>query len=309
MASIITPTPFPLEKALEPTTLIAYEMNGATLPDRHGFPARIVVPGYFGEKHVKWFTRIELAGADAEGFYEKQGWGPDFIVPTRSRFDVPVRLSRGLAMRERAPNGIPLKGVAFGGDRGISRVEVSLRRRANLAGSEDRLPGHETDLGALEFRLATERGRRIQAGRARDRWRGRGPGFGKGSEPVLRRDRVPQNHGLPGLTTTFGTGTPGRGAAPDRRPPQRRSMARTFSAGFPSFMHQPAFWRIGIVVADCAERARETKRTTAPESRASSFALSVTRLASRSDVAPAREFRPPSSCRSRGIRFAREAPP
>src|SRR6266403_3307027 len=56
---------FPLEKALDPTTLVVYEMNGKTLPHRHGFPARVIVPGYFGEKHVKWLTRIELTGADA----------------------------------------------------------------------------------------------------------------------------------------------------------------------------------------------------------------------------------------------------
>ena len=53
----------PLEKALDPTTLVVYEMNGEPLPHRHGFPARVIVPGYFGEKHVKWITRIELAKA------------------------------------------------------------------------------------------------------------------------------------------------------------------------------------------------------------------------------------------------------
>src|SRR5882724_1309141 len=74
----------PLEKAMEPTTLLAYEMNGVPLPHRHGHPARVIVPGYFGEKHVKWLTRIELTDANAKGFYETQGWGPDFIAPTRS---------------------------------------------------------------------------------------------------------------------------------------------------------------------------------------------------------------------------------
>ena len=47
----------PLEKAMEPTTLLAYEMNGAPLPDRHGYPLRVIVPGYFGEKNVKWLTQ------------------------------------------------------------------------------------------------------------------------------------------------------------------------------------------------------------------------------------------------------------
>src|SRR5881227_1659558 len=60
----------PLDKALQPTTLLAYEMNGAELPDRHGYPLRLIVPGYFGEKHVKWLTRIEVTDATAKGFYE-----------------------------------------------------------------------------------------------------------------------------------------------------------------------------------------------------------------------------------------------
>lgn len=64
----------PLEKAMEPTTLLAYEMNGVPLPHRHGYPGRVIVPGYFGEKHVKWLTRIEVTDANAKGFYETQGW-------------------------------------------------------------------------------------------------------------------------------------------------------------------------------------------------------------------------------------------
>jgi DMSO/TMAO reductase YedYZ molybdopterin-dependent catalytic subunit len=112
-----------LEKALDPTTLVVYEMNGERLPQRHGFPARAIVPGYFGEKHVKWITRIELATADAKGFYETQGWGPDFIVPIRTRIDQPYHNAYFDAAA--AANGIAVKGIAFGGDRGISRVEFT----------------------------------------------------------------------------------------------------------------------------------------------------------------------------------------
>jgi DMSO/TMAO reductase YedYZ molybdopterin-dependent catalytic subunit len=114
---------FPLEKAMEPTTLVAYEMNGVPLPHRHGYPLRVIVPGYFGEKHVKWLTRIEVATSDAKGFYETQGWGPDFIVPTRSRIDVPDHNAQFSLGKMNGP--IEVKGVAFGGDRGISRVELS----------------------------------------------------------------------------------------------------------------------------------------------------------------------------------------
>jgi DMSO/TMAO reductase YedYZ molybdopterin-dependent catalytic subunit len=113
----------PIEKALEPTTLLAWEMNGQKLPDRHGYPLRAVVPGYFGEKHVKWLTRIELTGPNAKGFYETQGWGPDFIAPTRSRIDVPDHESRFSLGKLVGP--VEVKGIAFGGDRGISRVELS----------------------------------------------------------------------------------------------------------------------------------------------------------------------------------------
>jgi DMSO/TMAO reductase YedYZ molybdopterin-dependent catalytic subunit len=114
----------PIEKAMEPTTLLVWEMNGKELPDRHGYPLRAIVPGYFGEKHVKWLTRVELTGAGAKGFYETQGWGPDFIVPTRSRIDVPDHESR-FSLGQLVGGPIEVKGVAFGGDRGISRVEFS----------------------------------------------------------------------------------------------------------------------------------------------------------------------------------------
>jgi DMSO/TMAO reductase YedYZ molybdopterin-dependent catalytic subunit len=114
---------FPLEKAMNPTTIIAYEMNGQTLPDRHGYPVRVVVPGHFGEKNVKWLTRIEVTTADAKGFYETQGWGPDFIIPTRSRIDLPDDNVAFSLSKLSAP--VEVKGVAFGGDRGISRVELS----------------------------------------------------------------------------------------------------------------------------------------------------------------------------------------
>src|SRR5213595_3018035 len=113
----------PLEKAMEPTTLLAYEMNGVPLPDRHGYPLRVIVPGYFGEKNVKWLTMVEVTDANTKGFYEAQGWGPDFSTPTRSRIDVPDDWVFVSLSKLTAP--IEVKGIAFGGDRGISRVELS----------------------------------------------------------------------------------------------------------------------------------------------------------------------------------------
>ena len=124
---------FRYDKATEPTTLVAYEMNGVPLPHGHGFPLRLIVPGLYGEKQPKWLTRIELiAETDPRlrrthgcGFYKEQGWGPGDVIPTTSRFDAP--LVTGDHFEEPFQTGQPvvLRGMAFGGDRGISKVEVS----------------------------------------------------------------------------------------------------------------------------------------------------------------------------------------
>ena len=112
---------FAVEKALEPATLVVYEMNGEPLSERHGYPVRVIVPGLYGEKNVKWVTRIELVDHDAQGFYEQQGWGPNFVVQTQSRF-------HGPNLDQPLPAGTPvaLIGTAFAGDRGVERVEVSV---------------------------------------------------------------------------------------------------------------------------------------------------------------------------------------
>ncbi len=110
---------FDFDKAMDPTTLVVYEMNGVPLPVSHGYPVRVIVPGLFGEKNVKWVTRVELVDRQVKGFYARQGWGPNFVIPTEARFDQP---SHGQTMG----SPVRLKGIAFAGARGVSRVEVSL---------------------------------------------------------------------------------------------------------------------------------------------------------------------------------------
>src|SRR5438046_10707156 len=97
-------------------------MNGEQLSDRHGYPLRVIVPGYFGEKNVKWLTRIEVTDANAKGFYEAQGWGPDFIVPTRSRIDVRDDWTCVSLDKPTAPHEVIR--MVYGSDRGSARVEV-----------------------------------------------------------------------------------------------------------------------------------------------------------------------------------------
>ena len=120
---------FGMDKALDPTTLVVWGMNGEPLPRIHGGPVRVIVPGLYGEKNMKWVTGIEVVDHDVKGFYEQQGWGPDFVIPTRSDFFEPrVRSEDGrfvFADRFQVGRAVTLKGRAFAGDRGVSKVEVS----------------------------------------------------------------------------------------------------------------------------------------------------------------------------------------
>ena len=140
---------FDFKKAMEPTTLLAYGMNGQTLPQRHGYPVRMIVPGRYGEKNPKWITRIELLdGNDARlhkshgcGFYKEQGWGPNDVVPTHSRIDAPQIGGGGFAEPFKVGTKVEFRGVAMGGDRGISKVEVSTDGGRSYATAEIYQPG------------------------------------------------------------------------------------------------------------------------------------------------------------------------
>lgn len=139
---------FPIDKALEETTLLVYEINGEPLPRVHGYPVRALVPGMYGEKNVKWITRIDVATEDVQGFYEQQGWGPNFMPYTRSDIFRPRTVLRGgtFSFRQEVASGTPvdLRGRAFAGDRGIRAVEVSTDDGASWEPAEIYYPG--TDL-------------------------------------------------------------------------------------------------------------------------------------------------------------------
>ena len=119
---------FAFDKAMDPTTIVAVAMNREPLPPRHGYPARVVVPGLYGEKNVKWVTRIEVVDYDAKGFYEQQGWGPNFVIPTRSDIFGPRWVRRrgdNFVEPFAAGQTAVIRGRAFAGDRGIQTVEFS----------------------------------------------------------------------------------------------------------------------------------------------------------------------------------------
>ncbi|CAA9561825.1 MAG: hypothetical protein AVDCRST_MAG70-1725 [uncultured Thermomicrobiales bacterium] len=129
----------PMAKALEPTTMVVWKMNGEDLPRVNGDPVRAIVPGLYGEKQVKWLTGIEVVDHDVQGFYEEQGWGPDFVVPTRSDFFSPRVTSDGgyvFADEFRRGHSVRLRGRAFAGSRGIRSVEISTDGEATWQATE-----------------------------------------------------------------------------------------------------------------------------------------------------------------------------
>jgi DMSO/TMAO reductase YedYZ molybdopterin-dependent catalytic subunit len=108
-----------LDRALNPDALLAWEMNGQPLRTEHGFPARLLIPGIYGMKNVKWLTGITILGTDFRGFWQSQGWDDAAPYQTESRIDAPHD-------RDAVPAGtLAVGGVAFAGDRGIQSVEVS----------------------------------------------------------------------------------------------------------------------------------------------------------------------------------------
>ncbi|GHO68776.1 hypothetical protein KSC_076680 [Ktedonobacter sp. SOSP1-52] len=115
-----------LSKALEPTTLVAVRMNGQTLPQQHGFPARLLVPGIYGMKHVKWITGIEVVNYDFQGYWQNRGWDDAAPVRMTTRIDTPLTGATLTAGRTSY-----IAGVAFSGNKGISQVDVSLDGGAN----------------------------------------------------------------------------------------------------------------------------------------------------------------------------------
>jgi DMSO/TMAO reductase YedYZ molybdopterin-dependent catalytic subunit len=109
-----------LSKALEPTTLMAVRMNGVALPDEHGFPARLLVPGIYGMKHCKWLNRIEVVNYDYQGYWQMRGWSDAAPIRLTARIDTPLDGSTVSAHRTTY-----IAGVAFSGNLGISEVDVS----------------------------------------------------------------------------------------------------------------------------------------------------------------------------------------
>ena len=114
----------PLARALDPSSMLAYEMNGATLPQRHGYPMRAVIPGLYGMMSAKWVRQVELSDSVYLGYWQTRGWSNDATVQTVAFIRVPA--DGATVSLSQSGGSIVLGGVAFAGNRGVSKVEVSV---------------------------------------------------------------------------------------------------------------------------------------------------------------------------------------
>ncbi|MGH7229934.1 MAG: molybdopterin-dependent oxidoreductase, partial [Nitrospiraceae bacterium] len=109
----------PFTRAMQDDVMLAYLMNGEKLPKAHGFPLRLLVPGLYGIKNVKWITEIEVYNGDYQGYWQRKGWTDDGTIKIFSRIDSP-----GHYQALRGPEQT-FRGIAFGGPNTISKVELS----------------------------------------------------------------------------------------------------------------------------------------------------------------------------------------
>jgi hypothetical protein len=110
----------PLRKARHPGAMLAYKMNGKPLTRSHGFPLRLLIPGLYGIKQMKWIKEIEVANHHPKGYWHKKGWSKQAKVKITSRIALPEN-NDVLSSRKTV-----IKGIAFAGDRGIQYVQVSI---------------------------------------------------------------------------------------------------------------------------------------------------------------------------------------
>jgi sulfite oxidase len=132
----------PIEKALDPDTIVATEMNGSPLTSEHGYPARALVPGWIGSASIKWLTEVRVLPRELQGYFMDSAYrlpASPTEAPKQNRVSADPR--RGTVITSlpiksiiAAPadgsaigSAVPLRvfGAAWAGESTVARVEVS----------------------------------------------------------------------------------------------------------------------------------------------------------------------------------------
>ncbi len=127
----------PMKKALHPATILALKMNGQPIPDIHGFPVRLIVPGWDGTSSVKWLIRLSATAERNNGFFMNPAYRfPKYAVAPGSpanAAELEVIESMPVKSSITAPEDgskvalgpLAIRGFAWAGEQSIERVEVS----------------------------------------------------------------------------------------------------------------------------------------------------------------------------------------
>lgn len=125
-----------IDQAMRDDVLLAYELDERPLPPQHGFPVRLLVPGWYGMASVKWLTRIEAVEEPFTGHYQTSSYvfrrepdeegTPVTRIAVRSLM-VPPGIPEFLSRRRLVePGPVTLEGRAWSGSGAVERVEVSV---------------------------------------------------------------------------------------------------------------------------------------------------------------------------------------
>lgn len=105
---------------LDQRTLLVYGMNGETLPRKHGYPLRIYIPNRYGMKQPKWITKMTAVEDEPEGYWVVRGWSKE------ARPQIISVIDNVATDQLTEDNRVPVGGIAWAGDRGITKVEIQL---------------------------------------------------------------------------------------------------------------------------------------------------------------------------------------
>jgi DMSO/TMAO reductase YedYZ molybdopterin-dependent catalytic subunit len=126
----------PLEKALHPDTILAYEMNGRPLPLLHGAPLRVITPGWMADSCMKWLTEITVQAEESKGYYMQVAYRvPTQPVESGTTPNVPSIPVEAMVVKsliaapqegETVKSGpVTIQGMAWSGEAKVVKVEVS----------------------------------------------------------------------------------------------------------------------------------------------------------------------------------------
>jgi sulfite oxidase len=128
----------PVEKALHPDTILAYEMNGRPLALLHGAPLRVITPGWMADSCIKWLTEITVQANEAEGYYMQTAYRhptrpvtPGEAIAAGDLKPVEEMIVKSLIAQPQegvslVPGPVAIQGVAWTGEGRIVKVEVSI---------------------------------------------------------------------------------------------------------------------------------------------------------------------------------------